>query len=69
MLNLGLKYLSSATKDDVERGCTFAEFGSDLARDSEKTRQVASKGPRPHHRGLGAIYMFSPDRRWNLRGD
>jgi len=42
-LNHALEYLSTANRDEVECGCTFAAAGSELARAGEKTRHVASE--------------------------
>jgi len=42
-LNHALQYLSPASRENVEDGCTFASTGSELVRASEKTRHIASE--------------------------
>ena len=51
-LKHALEYLSSANRDDIGGGCTFASTGSELVRADEKTRHVASEAFKRTIQGL-----------------
>jgi TetR/AcrR family transcriptional regulator, transcriptional repressor for nem operon len=59
-LKHALKYLSPASRDNVEESCTFAATGSELARADQKTRHVASEGFKRSLEGL-APFVSTPE--------
>src|ERR1700761_761562 len=59
-LNYALEYLSPANRDDIERTCTFATTGSELARADEKTRHIASEAFKRALEGLAPFMSAVP---------